>query len=76
MMTTHRIVQISNLLDSVTARSNLLRRCASKAAAIANRSAAIHFVNRAQKCDSIATRCYLYLGRDHYQQSKVNSHER
>ena len=62
-MTNHRCIQIHNLLDSVQNQARVLRRCALKATTINNRSAAIHFVGQAIKCDRIAVRCSDRLGR-------------
>jgi hypothetical protein len=55
-MTTHRLIQISNLLDNARAKASLYRRAASNAANIGNRHAAILFIRKAQKCDSIINR--------------------
>lgn len=64
-ISTHRVLQINVLLDDMVARANMYRRCAGAAANIGNRTMAIRFVNRAQKCDSIRARCYLVLSRDY-----------
>lgn len=63
-LTTHRIIQVSAVLDAVKAKAFRYRVNAIKATELSNRGAAIYFVNRAQKCDRIAMRCYLVLGRD------------
>ena len=67
---THRILQVSALLDTIIDKANMYRRCAGHAADIGNHTMAIRFVNRAQKCDSIRARCYLVLNRDYCAESK------
>ena len=64
-MSTHRAIQISNIYDAVTAHAILLRRCINKAADIGNRKACSYWIAKAQKCDSIAMRCTLLMGRDY-----------
>lgn len=60
-MTTHRLIQISNLLDNIQAKASQYRRAASNAADLGNRLAAIHFTHKAQKCDSIIDRARTVL---------------
>lgn len=55
-MSTHRVIQLSQLLDTVQAKASQYRRGAAKLASIGNRLGAIVYVRKAQKCDSIAWR--------------------
>lgn len=60
-MSAHRHIQIAQLCDWASDEARMYRIRAGKAADLGNRSAAIYFVNRAQKCDSIHGRCMSRL---------------
>ena len=51
---THRAIQLSVLADTARAEASVLTRAAANAASIENRSAARHFINRANRFNMIA----------------------
>jgi hypothetical protein len=53
---THRFIQLAQWADWSAHEAMMYRIRAGKAADIGNRNAAIYFVNRAQRCDSILQR--------------------
>jgi hypothetical protein len=61
-MTTHRFLQLHNLVDSCEADARLNFRCAKRADSINNRSAAAFFRARATKALRVANRAALKAG--------------
>ena len=61
MFTTHRLIQIHNLADSLESRARVSRRAADKATSINNRKANAYFLNRAERMERIVARCVARL---------------
>ncbi len=53
-MTTHRFLQLYNLIDTALAESRVCLRCAANAASINNQSARAHFIERATRLAQVA----------------------
>lgn len=60
-MTTHRLIQLHNMLDDLSSRARVSRRAADKAASINNGKAAVYFLQRAVRFERICTRCSARL---------------
>lgn len=60
-LSTHRLVQIHNLLDVAQAEAPANMRRAAKAASINNKCARAYFLGRAAKFHQIAVRCQRRL---------------
>jgi hypothetical protein len=59
--TTHRVIQISILLDNASSLARSNRRAADNAALIRNRSACASFIRRALRLERIAAQCSARL---------------
>lgn len=60
---THRIIQISNLLDTVSSKSRVCREGSANLARIGNTAGSAFQLHRAQRFEHIAERCQRYLSR-------------
>lgn len=56
-LSTHRVIQLSALLDTASAKAAQCRRAASNLARIRNDRGAGHYLRRASRIDRIAARC-------------------
>lgn len=61
-MTTHRLIQIHNLLDTCNSKSRVCRRGADNLARIGNAVGATHQLCRAMRFERIASMCRIRLG--------------
>lgn len=61
-MTTHRFLQLANLVDTCESNARVAFRCAKRADAIRNRAAAAHFRARATKNLRVAQVAALRAG--------------
>lgn len=61
-MTTHRFLQLANLVDTCEADARINFRCATRADSIRNRSAAAYFRARATKALRVANIAALRAG--------------
>jgi hypothetical protein len=68
-MTTHRAIQVSELLDKVMIKANCHRRAASNLARVNNQRGALIYTVKAEKCDRIAYACRLRIAEDDRQRS-------
>lgn len=62
-MTTHRAIQLSNLLDAVQTNRVRYYNAARKAAALGNKNALGLFMAKAHKCTAIASRINSRFGK-------------
>lgn len=60
-MSTHRVIQIHNLLDTLSSKARQCRRAADNLAAIRNDRGAGHYLRRAVRLEHIAARCSARL---------------
>ena len=60
-MTTHRVLQICSLLDTLESQGRTYNRCASNLASIRNTQGAGHYLRRAIRVERIAAKCRLRL---------------
>jgi hypothetical protein len=56
-MSTHRLIQVHNLLDTVSSKAIQSRRAADNAAMIRNSTATASFIRRALRLERIAATC-------------------
>ncbi len=63
-MTTHRLIQIHSLEDTLSASASVSGRAAMNAARIGNLGAAAHFMRKAQRLNRIAAKCRSRLEAD------------
>lgn len=56
-MTTHRMIQIHNLLDTCESKASVCRRGADNLARINNTAGTIHQIKRALRFERIASKC-------------------
>ena len=63
-MTTHRVLQLSNLLDTMTSRAGVCRRGAENLRRIGNDKGAAHQDERAARFERIANRAAALLAKD------------
>lgn len=61
-MSTHRHIQIHNLLDTASSEARQCRRAADNLAGIRNANGAAHYLRRAIRFERIATICASRLG--------------
>jgi hypothetical protein len=61
-MTTHRHIQIHNLLDTASCKAGQCRRGADNLARINNSKGATHLLRRAMRLERIASTCASLLG--------------
>lgn len=62
-MTTHRVIQLSTLLDDLQSRARVARRASLNVLRIGNTKAAAHFQARADRFERVAARASATLER-------------
>jgi hypothetical protein len=60
-MTTHRLIQIHNLEDTLSSKARIASKAALNAGRICNMKAAAHFMRKAQRLNNIAAKCRAHL---------------
>jgi len=58
-MTTHRLIQIHNLEDTMSSKARIARRAADNLARIGNNNGAGHYLRAALRCEHIVSLCKL-----------------
>jgi hypothetical protein len=56
-MTTHRLIQVHVLFDTLSSRARVCRRAADNLARIGNDRGAAHYLRRASRLERIASAC-------------------
>lgn len=62
-MTTHRLIQIHNIEDTVSSKARVCRRAADNLARIKNYAGAGFYIYRALRFERISAKCLTRLGR-------------
>lgn len=62
MTSTHRVIQIHSLEDTLSSKARVYRRCADNLARIRNNTGAGHYLRRAIRAERIAAKCRARLG--------------